>query len=73
MERAKIFFDGEHQLIKLPKECSFEGDEVLVNRVGEAVVMLPKGKPLAGVLAGIDMFTPDFMEDYDGTRENKLL
>ena len=42
METAKIFENGRSQAVRLPKKYRFTGDEVLVHRLGEAVMLLPK-------------------------------
>jgi len=39
--RAKLFTNGGSQAVRLPKEFRFDGDEVLVRRVGQAVVLEP--------------------------------
>lgn len=43
--RAKLFWSGRSQAVRLPKEFRFEGDEVLISRHGDGVVLqpLPKG------------------------------
>ena len=42
MDTAKIFENGRSQAIRLPKKFRFSDGEVYVNRVGEAVILLPK-------------------------------
>lgn len=39
--RAKIFWNGGSQAVRLPKEFRFRDDEVLIHRHGEAVVLEP--------------------------------
>ena len=69
MEVVKIFKDAEgRQLIKLPKDTEFDEKELIINRIGEVVVLVPKSKPFAGVMASLDMFTDDFMEDSQKER-----
>jgi len=41
MERAKIFWSGRSQAVRLPKEFRFEGDEVRIRRHGSAVILEP--------------------------------
>ena len=41
MQTAKLFPNGQSQAVRLPKEYRFEGDRVYIQRVGEAVVLLP--------------------------------
>ena len=61
MEYAKIFSNGGSQAVRLPKSCRFEQDEVLVNRIGKAVILLPKEDPWAAALQGLNLFTDDFL------------
>ncbi|MGH8953059.1 MAG: antitoxin [Acidimicrobiia bacterium] len=39
--RAKVFWNGRSQAVRLPKDFRFEGKEVLIRREGEAVVLEP--------------------------------
>ena len=61
MLTAKIFENGRSQAVRLPKECRFSCDEVSCNRIGEAVILMPKDNQWAGLKAGLDLFTEDFM------------
>lgn len=39
--RAKLFWNGRSQAVRLPKEFRFEGDEVEIRREGSAVILEP--------------------------------
>lgn len=39
--KAKLFWNGRSQAVRLPKEFRFRGDEVLVRREGDAVILEP--------------------------------
>jgi len=41
MTRAKLFRNGGSQAVRLPKDCRFEGQEVLIHRDGRRVVLEP--------------------------------
>jgi antitoxin VapB len=41
MATAKLFKHGGSQAVRLPKELRLPGDEVLVEKVGDAVVLRP--------------------------------
>jgi antitoxin VapB len=41
MERAKIFWSGRSQAVRLPKEFRFDGEEVRIRRHGSAVILEP--------------------------------
>jgi antitoxin VapB len=40
-DRAKIFWSGRSQAVRLPKDCRFEGTEVRIRRRGDAVILEP--------------------------------
>ncbi len=61
MKTAKLFQNGQSQAVRLPKEFRFEGDEVLIKRVGSAVVLLPKKGGWDSLVASLGQFSPDFL------------
>ena len=63
MTTAKVFENGRSQAVRLPKECRFSDDEVLVNKIGEIVMLIPKSSKWKGFLSALNMFSDDFMAD----------
>lgn len=63
MMTAKVFENGRSQAVRLPKECRFTGNEVMVNRIGDIVILMPKNNKWASFMSAIEMFSADFMED----------
>ena len=63
MTTAKVFENGRSQAVRLPKECRFSDDEVLVNKIGEIVMLIPKSSKWNGFLSALNMFSDDFMAD----------
>ena len=63
MEVAKVFVNGGSQAVRLPKGCRFSDDEVLVNRIGNIVILAPKADPWSNMLTSLDMFTDDFLAE----------
>ena len=55
---AKVFMSGNSQAVRLPKEFHFSGKEVQIQRVGNAIVLLPVSDPWDS----LDQFSDDFME-----------
>ena len=45
MDTAKIFMSGNSQAVRLPKHYRLAGGEVVIKRLGNAVVLLPKDDP----------------------------
>lgn len=41
MEKAKLFWSGRSQAVRLPKEFRIEGSEVHIRRHGAAVILEP--------------------------------
>lgn len=39
--RAKLFTNGGSQAVRLPKECRFDGAEILAHREGRRVILEP--------------------------------
>jgi antitoxin VapB len=61
MKTAKLFMNGQSQAVRLPKEFRFEGTEVLIKRVGSAVVLLPIARSWESTSASLGQFSEDFM------------
>ena len=68
MKAAKLFKNGDSQAVRLPKEFRFAGSEVLVKRVGSAVVLLPKDKSWDRLVQSLDKFPADFMNEREQPR-----
>jgi antitoxin VapB len=65
MNTAKLFKSGRSQAVRLPKEFRFEGDEVVVTRLGAAVVLLPKNHDWEVMFDALDGFGEDFMAERE--------
>lgn len=60
VSRAKIFWSGRSQAVRLPKHYRFEGKEVRIRRHGAAVVL----EPIATDWSWLDAITGDMSEDF---------
>jgi antitoxin VapB len=63
MQSAKLFINGRSQAVRLPKEFQFSGKEVLIQKVGDAVLLLPHDKSWEVFLHGLNSFSEDFMNN----------
>lgn len=63
METARIFANGGSQALRLPKEFQFHGKDVLIRKVGSAVILVPQNKSWEVFLEGLNNFSEDFMKD----------
>ena len=66
MQTAKLFRNGRSQAVRLPKEFQFRGEEVLIQRHGEAVLLVPHEKSWEVFMEGLSGFSEDFMRDGRG-------
>lgn len=73
METAKLFANGQSQAVRLPKEYRFTGDEVYIQKIGNAVMLFPKDQAWETFLDGLNGFSSDFMEcgREQGTQETR--
>jgi len=63
VNRAKVFQNGRSQAVRLPKEFRFDGEEVYVHKVGNAVVLLPVQHSWDSFFRALDVFSDDFMQE----------
>ena len=62
MMTAKLFENGRSQAVRLPKECRISGEEVIVNKIGELVILMPEGNQWEGFVRSLNLFSDDFMD-----------
>lgn len=63
METAKIFENGRSQAVRLPKKFRFDVEEVVVQQLGAAILLVPKESLWQTFMDGLDGFTSDIFED----------
>ena len=60
MVRAKIFWSGRSQAVRLPKNFRFPGEEVRIRRHGSSVIL----EPMAADWAWLDSIVGKLDEDF---------
>jgi len=63
MQTAKLFRNGKSQAVRLPKEFRFNGDQVYLKQVGDAVILLPYDTPWQAMVDSLSLFSADFMQE----------
>ena len=71
MEKAKIFKSGGSQAVRLPKSCRFIGDEVVVKKVGEIVMLFRAEHALKNLLQS-EPLTDDVIESIVEARKEDV-
>ena len=59
MKTAKIFKCGNSMAVRLPKEMNIKGREFLIEKYGDMLILVPKGKAWKVFLEGIEGFSDD--------------
>jgi antitoxin VapB len=62
MERAKIFWSGRSQAVRLPKDFRFRGGEVHIRRHGSAVILEPVAEDWTWLDSIAGKLDDDFVE-----------
>ena len=70
-QRAKLFWTGRSQAVRLPKEFRFRGASVLVRRRGEAVILEPADEWPEGYVASFAGVPEDFARPAQGEVEKR--
>jgi len=73
MQTAKLFQNGRSQAVRLPKEYQFKGDDVFIQKHGDAVLLIPHEKVWEVFMEGLAGFSDDFMMDgrYQGKDQER--
>ena len=65
MARAKIFWSGRSQAVRLPKDFRFPGEEVRIRRHGSAVILEPMAEDWAWLDSIVGKLDEDFVQAVD--------
>lgn len=61
MNTAKLSIADDYQIVILPKEFHFAGNEVYVKKIGDVLVLISKENPWQTFFDSLNMFSNDFM------------
>jgi antitoxin VapB len=62
IKKPRLFMSGKSQAMRIPREFQFEGNEVEIQKRGDAIVIRPSKMSWAALTNSLKMFTADFME-----------
>jgi antitoxin VapB len=63
MQTARLFINGRSQALRLPKEYQFKGEDVYIQKIGDAVMIFPKDKEWETFLQGLHSFSDDYFSE----------
>lgn len=62
MQVVELHMDGRSQAVRLPEKFCINDDKVFINKIGNAVVLIPYHDPWRSLFNSLDKFSEDFME-----------
>ncbi len=62
---TRVFKVDLRQAVRLPRRCHFDGKEVYITRIGDALVLLPKPGNWRALLFALKKHEPDFRIERD--------
>lgn len=71
MQTAKVFMNGNSQAVRLPKNFRLEGDEVVIKKMGDAIMLMPKRYSYAALKASLDQLDADFQIERNQPTEHQ--
>jgi len=63
MHTTRPFMSGRSQAIRIPKDYRFGDTELVINQVGESLVITPKAALEHEFFSGISMLPDDFLPE----------
>jgi len=73
MQTAKLFQNGQSQAVRLPKDCRFDGGDVYIKKLGDIIILYPKGKEWDIFMRGVNGFSDDFeIERLNGMPDDRI-
>ena len=71
IKTTKIFQSGNSRAVRIPKEFHPASEELLVHRIGNALILLPASDPLELFRKSLSAFSDDFFAEGRNQPENQ--
>ncbi len=63
MHTVKVFISGNSQAVRLPKEYSFNEKELLIQKIGNTIILRPIKDPWDSLRKSLSLFSDDIFTD----------
>ena len=63
MHTTRPFMSGRSQAIRIPLDYRFEDTDLVINRIGDSLIITPKSSLRKAFFSGIAMLPDDFLAD----------
>jgi antitoxin VapB len=63
MQTTKVFKSGNSQAIRIPKEYQVDVDELIINKIGNTIILFPENDPWELFKKSLTEFTDDYFNE----------
>jgi antitoxin VapB len=70
MQTTKVFKSGNSQAIRIPKEYQVDEEELIINKIGNTIVLFSKNDPWEFFKKSLTEFSDDYF--IDGRNQPKI-
>ena len=63
MKTVKVFKNGNSQAVRIPKEYQVHGEELIINKIGNTIILFPRDDPWELFRKSFQEFSDDFFTD----------
>jgi antitoxin VapB len=63
MKTVKVFKSGNSQAVRIPKEYLIKEDELIINKVGNTIILFPRDDPWELFKRSLQDFSDDFFSE----------
>jgi antitoxin VapB len=63
MQTTKVFKSGNSQAVRIPKEYQVDDEDLIINKIGNTIVLFPKNDPWELFKKSLAEFTDDYFSE----------
>jgi len=63
MKTVRVFKSGNSQAVRIPKEYQVSESEMIINKIGSTIILLPQNDPWELFVKSLEQFSEDFFKD----------
>ena len=63
MKTVKVFTSGNSQAVRIPREYQVAGKELIINKIGNTIILIPPDDPWKLFRNSLKEFSDDFFAD----------
>ena len=63
MKTVKVFKSGNSQAVRIPREFQITEEELVINKIGNTIVLFPRNDPWELFKRSLEEFSDDFFAD----------